>query len=180
MSKSLGNQIGVTDPPEEIFGKTMSLPDDAMDSYYRLLLGRDTPEQLSARDAKRELARSLVAWLYSQPDAEQAERAFDRVFLAKQAPEDVPELRLDGELLADAARAASPREEAPAGEVHLPAVIAKAFGVSRSEARRLLGEGAVSLDGERVGSDALDLPASALDGQILQVGKRRFVRLRAG
>jgi tyrosyl-tRNA synthetase len=186
MSKSLGNEIGVTDEPSEMYGKTMSLPDDAMPAYYRLLLGRGVPEQLPARDAKRELARSLVAWLHSPAQAEEAERAFDRVFLAKQAPEDLAELLLDGDLLVSASPASAPGESASdaravdGAQVHLPAVIAKAFGVSRSEARRLLSEGAVSLEGRRVDPDALDLPAAELDGQVLQVGKRRFVRLRAG
>jgi tyrosyl-tRNA synthetase len=173
MSKSLGNDIGVSEPPEQIYGKTMSVPDDAMDSYYRLLLGTPAPADLAPRDAKRKLARELVSWLYSEDAAAQAEQAFDRVFLAKQAPEDVADMRLDGELLVAAAGASG------ASEAHMPAVIAKAFGVSRSEARRLLAEGAVSLEGRRLDEDALDIPIEALDGQILQVGKRRFVRLHA-
>ncbi len=170
MSKSLGNEIGVSEAPEEIYGKTMSVPDDAMPSYYRLLLGVDAPAGLSPRDAKRKLARELVAWLHSEDAAERAERAFDRVFLERQVPEEIAELRLEGELLAE-------NEGAP--EAHLPAVIATAFGISRSEARRLLAEGAVSLDGARLGAEALDVPAASVDGQVLQVGKRRFVRLRA-
>jgi tyrosyl-tRNA synthetase len=174
MSKSLGNEIGVSDPPAEMYGKTMSLPDSAMESYFQLLLGRELPRDLSPRDAKRELARSIVAWLYSGGEAEEAERAFDRVFVAKEAPEEMPELRLDGELLVDSTDSSPETRQA-----HLPAVMAKAFGVTRSEARRLLAEGAVSLGGERVDADALDQPLEALDGRILQVGKRRFVRLRA-
>jgi len=174
MSKSLGNEIGVSDPPQEMYGKTMSLPDSAMESYFSLLLGRELPRELSPRDAKRELARSIVTWLYSQKDAEEAERAFDRVFVAKEAPEQMPELRIDGELLVDSADASPSSAQA-----HLPAVMAKAFGVTRSEARRLLAEGAVSLAGERVDAGALDQPLEALDGRVLQVGKRRFVRLRA-
>jgi tyrosyl-tRNA synthetase len=164
MSKSLGNQIAITDPPQEIYGKTMSLPDHAMDSYFRLLLGREPPAELAPRDAKRLLARGLVSWLYSPQAAEEAERSFDRVFLAKELPEEMPELVLDG---------AEPR-------VHLPAVIAEAFGVSRSEARRLLAEGAVSLGGRRVEANEMDVAPEMLDEQVLQVGRRRFVRLRAG
>jgi tyrosyl-tRNA synthetase len=164
MSKSLGNQIALTDDPQEIYGKTMSLPDHAMGSYFRLLLGREPPAELSPRDAKRTLARGLVSWLYSPAAAEQAELSFDRVFLAKELPHEMPELVLDG---------AEP-------SVHLPAVIANAFGVSRSEARRLLAEGAVSLAGRRVEPNEMDVSLDTLDGQVLQVGKRRFVRLRAG
>ena len=115
-----------------------------------------------------------MAWLYSQEHAEEAERAFDRVFVAKEAPEEMPELRMDGELLVDNADASPSSPQA-----HLPAVMAKAFGVTRSEARRLLAEGAVSLEGERVDAGALDRPVETLDGRVLQVGKRRFVRLRA-
>jgi tyrosyl-tRNA synthetase len=174
MSKSLGNEIGVSDTPQEMYGKTMSLPDSAMESYFRLLLGREPPPELSPRDAKRELARSIVSWLHSPQDAEEAERAFDRVFVSRQAPEEMAELRLEGELLVDTAGSSRAPKQA-----HLPAVMAKAFGVTRSEARRLLAEGAVSLEGERVDGAALDVPVEALDGRIMQVGKRRFVRLRA-
>ncbi len=166
MSKSLGNDIGVSEPPEEIYGKTMSVPDEAMRSYYSLLLGVEPPADLSPRDAKRKLARELVAWLHSEDAAERAEQAFDRVFLEREVPEDVPELRIEGDLLADASKA------------HMPALIAEAFGGSRSEARRLLSDGAVSLDGERLGAGDLDVPTDTLDGRVLQVGKRRFVRLR--
>jgi tyrosyl-tRNA synthetase len=187
MSKSLGNQIGVTDPPGEIYGKTMSVPDDAMDTYYRLLLGTAPPAELPARDAKRNLARGLVSWLYSPEAAEEAERSFDRVFRDKEVPEGIPDLFLATDLLTPAASAtraagssAPPSGATAAPEIHLPAVIAKAFGVSRSEARRLVAEGAVSLAGRRLEPHELDAPLASLDGQVLQVGKRRFVRLRAG
>ncbi len=80
-----------------------------------------------------------------------------------EVPEDVPEHPLGG----------------AGGDVHLPALLADAFGVSRSEARRSLGQGGVRLDGELVEADVLDVPAAALDGRVLQLGKRRFVRLRS-
>ncbi len=88
MSKSLGNQIGITDPPGEMYGKTLSIPDEAMGEYYRLLLHRDPPAagESSPRDAKRVLARELVDRLYSPADAEQAERDFDRVFIEHAIP----------------------------------------------------------------------------------------------
>jgi tyrosyl-tRNA synthetase len=164
MSKSLGNHIGITDPPEEIYGKTLSIPDTAMDDYYRLLLHRETPVELTPRDAKRLLARELVAWLYSPGQAEEAERHFDRVFVEHDTPEDIEEARF----------------AAGQGTVHLPELMAGAFGISRSEARRLIEQGGVSLDGAPLAPSQLDIDAAEADGQVLKVGKRRFRRLRAG
>ncbi|MHB1511318.1 MAG: tyrosine--tRNA ligase [Acidimicrobiales bacterium] len=161
MSKSLRNHIGLTEPPEEIYGKTMSIPDSALREYFSLLLDAPPPSGLPPRDAKRLLARELVAWLHGREEAEAAERAFDRLFVERRAPEEVAEARL------------------PDGDVHLPAVISDAFGISRSDARRLIDEGAVSLDRQRLGSGAYDLPARELDGRLLRVGRRRFRRLRA-
>jgi tyrosyl-tRNA synthetase len=160
MSKSLGNYVGVTDAPEEQYGKTLSLPDGAMGEWYRLLLHRAPDPSLSPRDAKRALAREIVARYHGADGAAAAEAHFDRVFVQRAAPDDVPE------------------RELPAGEVvHLPAVLADAFGMSRSEARRLISGGGVRLDEEVVGE--ADLPAAALEGRVLRAGKRRFVRLRA-
>src|SRR5262249_12913549 len=134
MSKSLGNQIGVTDPPAEMYGKVMSLPDEAMGDYYRLLLGRQADpdgrfDGLDARDAKHALARAIVAWLHSDADAADAAAHFERVHVQRQAPEEIPEAGIDG---AD-------------GTVHVPALIEREFGLSRSQARRLIDQGAVSL-----------------------------------
>jgi tyrosyl-tRNA synthetase len=158
MSKSLGNYVGVDEPPEEQYGKTLSLPDEAMGEWYRLLLRRDRDPSLSPRDAKRALAREIVA-RYHGPDAAQAAEAhFDRVFVQRQAPEEMPEATIDGD------------------PVHVPAVLADAFGMSRSEARRLIAQGGVRVDDDVV-QDA-DLAAAALDGRVLRAGKRRFVRLR--
>jgi tyrosyl-tRNA synthetase len=162
MSKSLGNQIGITDAPEEMYGKTMAIPDPAMEQYYLLLLGRELPAGLSARDAKRLLARELVAWLHGERAAAEAEAAFDRVFLAHEAPEEIEEARFTA------------RE----GTVHLPELIAGAFGVSRSEARRLIDGGGVWLDDEQLAPGEHDLAAERLDGRVLRVGRRRFRRLR--
>jgi tyrosyl-tRNA synthetase len=164
MSKSLGNHIGITDRPEEIYGKTLSIPDTAMDDYYRLLLHREAPTELTPRDAKRLLARELAAWLYSPAQAEEAERHFDRVFVEHGTPEEIEEARF------------------AAGQktIHLPELMAGAFGISRSEARRLIEQGGVSLDGAPLAPSQLDIDAAAADGQVLKVGKRRFRRLRAG
>jgi tyrosyl-tRNA synthetase len=165
MSKSLGNHIGVAEAPAEIYGKTLSIPDSATGPYYELLLGRAAPAGDSARDSKRALARGLVSWLYSDDAAAGAEADFDRVFVSGGAPAQMPEVPI------------APSCDS-AGSVHLPALLADAFGVSRSEGRRLLREGAVSIDGETVAADALDVPAATLHGRVLRAGKRRFARLR--
>jgi tyrosyl-tRNA synthetase len=168
MSKSLGNQIGILDPPGEMYGKTMAIPDSAMDEYYRLLLGREPPagaEQgaSAARDAKRELARELVAWLHSAEEARAAEEEFERVFVQREEPQDMRETEFAcGE-----------------GTVHLPELISREFGVSRSEARRLIDQGGVSLGDKPVAEGEHDVPCERAEGQVLRVGRRRFVRLRA-
>jgi tyrosyl-tRNA synthetase len=163
MSKSYGNDIGITDPPGEMYGKTLRIPDELLESWYGLLLGRPVPEDLGPRDAKRALARALVTRFHGAEAADEAEAGFDRVFIAHQAPADIPdhEFSVNGDL------------------VHLPELIAAAFGGSRSDARRKLQQGGVKLDGERVPAEPLDLPAESLDGRVLQVGKRQFARLRA-
>jgi tyrosyl-tRNA synthetase len=164
MSKSYGNHVGVTEPPAEVYGKTMSVPDSALASWYDLLLSTAPDAGLGPRDAKRALARALVARLYDEAAAEEAQAGFDRLFIARALPEDIP----DG------------RVPAANGDVNLPALIAELAGGSRSEARRLIAGGGVRLDGEQVAAGRLDLPAGDLDGRVLQVGKRRFWRLRAG
>jgi tyrosyl-tRNA synthetase len=169
MSKSLGNQIGVTDAPQEMYGKTMAIPDEALAQYYRLLLGREPAigagsGELSPRDAKRELARELVAWLHSPQDAEAAERHFDRVFVERGVPDELEEARFD----------------CVEGIVHLPGVIAREFGVSRSQARRMIDQGGVTLDEQQLASGQHDVPCEQADGRVLKVGRRRFRRLRAG
>jgi tyrosyl-tRNA synthetase len=166
MSKSLGNYVGVTDPPEEMFGKLMSLPDDAMGTYCELLLGQGVPEG-DPMAAKRALARRIVERFHHPAAAEAAEARFDTVHVAREIPADIPELSL----------AAADGAQEDGGDVHLPALIAGAFGISSSEARRLIAQGGVKLDGEAIAPDRLDLPAKELGGRVLQVGKRRFVRL---
>jgi tyrosyl-tRNA synthetase len=162
MSKSLGNHIGVTEPPEEMYGKTLSLPDTAMASWYRLLLGEPMPADLSPRDAKHALARRLVERFHSEAAAQGAAEHFERVFVQGDMPEDIEEARF----------------AAPDGAVHMPALIAESFGGSRSDARRKLAQGAVKLDGTALGPGDLDLAPERLDGAILQVGKRQFRRMR--
>jgi tyrosyl-tRNA synthetase len=169
MSKSLGNQIGVTDPPQEMYGKLMSIPDEAMAEYSGLLLGRqpaaaaDVDEELSPRDAKHALALAIVTWLCSEQEAAAAARHFERVIVAGDAPERIEEARFA-------------RDDAA---LHLPGLIAREFEISRSEARRLIDQGAVTLGDSSLGAGEHDVPVERADGQVLKVGKRRFRRLRA-
>ncbi|HET9120912.1 MAG TPA: tyrosine--tRNA ligase [Solirubrobacterales bacterium] len=165
MSKSLGNYVGVTDPPQEMFGKLMSVPDEAMGAYYELLLGEEAPAGHPA-EAKRALARRIIERFHGADAAREAEERFDTVHVSHGVPEDIPEVSLG-----DAAGAGGN------GEVHLPALIAETFEISSSEARRLIAQGGVKLDGESVDADSLDLPLEQLSGRVLQVGKRRFARL---
>jgi tyrosyl-tRNA synthetase len=162
MSKSLGNHVGVTDPPEEMYGRTLSLPDEAMAGWYRLLLDEHAPSELSARDAKHALARRLVERFHSPAAADAAAAHFDRVFVQHALPEEIEDA---GFSVTD-------------GVVHMPALIADALGRTRSDARRMLAQGAVRLDGEPLGAKDLDLAPARLDGAVLQIGKRQFRRLR--
>jgi tyrosyl-tRNA synthetase len=166
MSKSLGNYVGVTDAPEEMFGRLMSIPDEAMPEYYRLLLGSERPEG-PPNEAKRELGRRIVDRFHGEGAGAEAEAHFNRVHVQHAVPDEVPEIGL-GAYGADGN-----------GLVHLPRLLAGAFDVSSSEARRLLQQGAVKLDGEPLPAEPLDLETASLDGRVLQVGKRRFCRLRA-
>ncbi|MFL5895462.1 MAG: tyrosine--tRNA ligase [Thermoleophilaceae bacterium] len=162
MSKSFGNQIGITEPPGDMYGKTLRIPDTLLESWYDLLLGRRPPDDLGPRDAKRALARALVARFHGAAAAAEAEAAFDQVFIAHEMPDNVPEAAI----------------AANGGTLHLPEVIAAVFGGSRSEARRKLAQGGVKLDGAPLSAEPLDVPAAALDGRVLQLGKRQFARLR--
>jgi tyrosyl-tRNA synthetase len=160
MSKSKGNYIGITEPPEEMFGKTMSIPDAATPQWWELLAdGGDRPDD--PMEWKLELARRIVARWHGEEGAQAAEEHFTRVVRHHDAP---PEDQI-------------PRVPLPDGDpVHLPKLLVDAFGVaSTSEARRLLAQGGVKLEGEPVSE--LDLPRDRLAGALLQAGKRRFGRL---
>lgn len=177
MSKSLGNYVGIAEPATEQFGKLMSLPDPLLPRYLTLTTGW-APDQvaqiaraleagdLSPRDAKRLLART-VADLYHGPGAgDAAEAEFDRVFRAHEPPSDVPEHHLDPPGPAD-------------GPLRVAAVLHQAgLAKSNKEGRRLIQQGGVRLDGDVIEDPDLTLAATALDGRLLQVGKRRWVRLR--
>jgi tyrosyl-tRNA synthetase len=159
MSASRGNYIGLREAPEEQFGKAMRIPDSLLPQWYSLVMEAEPPGG-DPMEAKLELARFIVRRSHGEEAAQQAEDHFTRVVREGSAPDDVPEavLRADG-------------------EVHLPALLVEHLGVgSTSEARRLIAQGGVKVNGE-VAKD-LDLPQEALDGALVQAGKRRFKRFR--
>jgi tyrosyl-tRNA synthetase len=158
MSSSVGNNIPLAAPPEEQFGRTMRIPDSLLGDWWRLVAEQDVPPG-EPMQAKLALARWIVRRSHGEEAAERAEAHFTRVVREGEAPDEVPEHAL------------------PAGDpVHLPAVLGAAFGLSTSEARRLIAQGAVRVDGQAV-SD-LDQPRERLADALVQAGKRRFVRLR--
>jgi tyrosyl-tRNA synthetase len=173
MSKSLGNYIGIEDPPEEMFGKLMSVSDALMWRYFELLSFRDSADiaalrqsvdaGANPRDIKFQLGRELVGRFHGKADAERAQQAFIARFQKGAMPEDIPELNL----------------AAPDGGLPLSQLLKQAGLVpSTSEARRMVKQGAVRIDGERV-SDP-DLACRAGTDHVYQVGKRRFARVRLG
>jgi tyrosyl-tRNA synthetase len=157
MSSSVGNNIPLTAAPEEQFGRTMRISDDLLEDWYRLVVEAPVPpgDPLAAKLA---LARWIVTRSHGEDAAKSAEDHFTRVVREGRAPDDVPEFALP-----------------PGDPVHLPALLAAAFGLSTSEARRLIAQGAVKIADAPVSE--LDLPRAALEGALLQAGKRRFVRL---
>jgi tyrosyl-tRNA synthetase len=157
MSSSVGNNIPLTAAPEEQFGRTMRIPDSQLEEWYRLVVQRPVPAG-DPMDAKLELARFIVTRSHGEDAARQAEEHFTRVVREGKAPEEIPEVALPDD-----------------DPVHLPGLLAAAFGVSTSEARRLIAQGGVSLDGEAIAE--LDLPRERLEHAVLQAGKRRFARL---
>jgi tyrosyl-tRNA synthetase len=159
MSKSVGNYIGVTDPPGEMFGKLMSIPDPLMHDYYSLLLGRPVPEGEPV-EQKRELARSLVSKFHGEPAVAGAEELFDAL-VRREVPDDAPEVRL-------------PDDE----EIWIVDLITHSgFAGTNGEARRFIKGGAVRVGGSVVRDERLSLSSKELEGQVLQVGKRRYARL---
>jgi tyrosyl-tRNA synthetase len=161
MSASRRNYIALLEEPEEQFGKTMRLPDELLPHYFRLVMQSDEdPLAGDPMASKLRLARFIVARAHGEEAAQAAEEHFTRVVREGQAPEEVPEMGL------------------PDGDpVHVPALLAAAFGLTTSEARRLIAQGGVRLNGDAL--TELDLPRAALEGALLQAGKRRFARLTA-
>jgi tyrosyl-tRNA synthetase len=157
MSASRGNYIGLKEAAEEQFGKTMRIPDTLLEQWYRLVVEAPPPEG-DPLAAKLALARFIVTRSHGEEAADAAEEHFTRVVREGQAPDDVPDVPL------------------PEGDpVHLPALLSTAFGISTSEARRLIAQGGVRLNGDVLAE--LDVPRSTLAGALVQAGKRRFARL---
>ncbi len=159
MGKSLGNYIGINEPPEEIYGKTMSIPDQLIEKYLRLISGLSSPEveaalKLKPRDAKAALARQLVRRLHGEEAAARAESAFTRQFVRKQEPETVEEHQITG----------------PADIISL--LVDAGIAKSRNEARRLAQQGGVRKNSEKV-----DENAQATTGDVISA-RRRFIRLK--
>lgn len=167
MSKSLGNYVGIEEPPDEIFGKVMSIPDSLMPRWYQLLLG-ERPEHIAAhidagenpRNLKARLAKRLVARFWGEEEANRAEQTFDRTFRDREIPEDAPIV---------------PWRDALA-RVSALDLLSQLPGIpSRQEARRLLMQGAVTVDGERVEMGA---EVELKQGSWIKVGKRRYFRVQ--
>lgn len=177
MSKSYGNYIGVTDEPADMFGKVMSIPDELMVKYFRLASTLPVDEvdaieaglaadELHPNTVKRGLARNIVAAYYDEAAAQAAEEQFDLVFKRHAVPDDIPEYQAD----------LTPNDE---GLVYLAKLLADAgLAASVGEARRLIDGGGVKIDGEAVPAKRYNVEPSVLQGATVQVGKRKFVRIR--
>jgi tyrosyl-tRNA synthetase len=161
MSSSLGNNISLTAPPEEQFGRAMRISDELLPEWYCLVLEEpaEVVEAAGPLEAKLRLARAIVARSHGDEAAKRAEEHFNRVVREGRAPDDVPEVALDAD-----------------GSVYLPALLVEHLGVaSTSEARRLIAQGGVRIDGEPLSE--LEVEAERLDGAVVQAGKRRFARV---
>ena len=158
MSSSVGNNIPLAAAAEEQFGRTMRIPDALLGEWYRLVLEADLEDGGDPLAAKLVLARAIVTRSHGPDAARAAEEHFTRVVRQGQAPEEMAEAPLP-----------------PEDPVHLPALLATHFGLSTSEARRLIGQGGIKVDGEVVSE--FDVPRARLSEAVLQAGKRRFVRL---
>jgi tyrosyl-tRNA synthetase len=176
MSKTFGNQVGLTEPPEEQFGKTMSIPDELIPTWFRLCTGLP-PEELDAieggladgslhpAEQKRRLGREIVTRYHGEDAARAAEEHFDRVHREHALPEDVREAAIPPEAIQD-------------GRVWLPRLLsATGLASSNADAKRLIEQGGVRLDNEPVGDPDQELAPEDLAGRVLQVGRRRFLRL---
>ncbi|MCD6541380.1 tyrosine--tRNA ligase [Candidatus Bipolaricaulota bacterium] len=166
MSQSRGNYIGIDEPPEEQFGKLMSIPDELMPQYVTLLTDLDWGEleKLHPKEAKKRLAWEIVAWLHGEEAADRARRHFERVFEQEKPPEEMPEVRVPPELVDDA------------GTVWIIDLLSVSGLVSsRSEARRLVEQGGVWIDGEKVASRDARIPLR--EPVVLRVGRRRFAKV---
>ncbi len=170
MSKSYNNYIGISDTPQDIFGKTLSIPDNLIYNYYELATDISNIElanirkqleddSINPRNIKRELAKTLVRMYHDNQAAIEAEAEFDKVFIKKEVPDDIPEYNFDN----------------TASEVSiLDLIVEVKFASSKGEARRLVSQGGVSIDGEKV--EDVTAQIQVKNGSILKVGKRKFIK----
>ncbi|MFH0809098.1 MAG: tyrosine--tRNA ligase, partial [Pseudomonadota bacterium] len=175
MSKSLGNDVGLTDPPGEMFGKLMSIPDDIMWRYFALAtkmapgeisdLERTVSDGMNPRDAKERLAREVVTIYHGPAEAERAADEFKRVFGMKEVPEDVPVAKL-------------PASKLSGGTIWVVDLL-QSLGLapSKAEARRVIEGGGVSIGGEKVTDTEAELERSAFEGKVVRKGRKTFVRV---
>jgi len=171
MSKSYNNYIGISDSPKEMYGKTLSIPDVLIYNYYELATNVSNEDlkrireklndkNVNPRDIKRQLARTLVEMYHSKEAAAEAEEEFDKIFIKKEIPDDIPEYKLDNN---------SP-------ELGILDLILKVnFAPSKGEARRLVTQGGVSLDGEKI--EDITTIIKLKKESILRVGKRKFIKI---
>ncbi|HWP46602.1 MAG TPA: tyrosine--tRNA ligase [Candidatus Limnocylindrales bacterium] len=171
MSKSLNNYVGITDPPQEMYGKILSIPDKLIYDYFELLTDTSEEElarikadlqnpQVNPRDLKRRLAREIVTIYHSAEDAKKAEAEFDRIFVEKEVPSEIQEYT----------------PEVQGDKIWIvKLLVSSGMATSNTDARRLIAQGAVSLNGERVQDENLELPLNR--DFILKVGKRRFLKV---
>jgi tyrosyl-tRNA synthetase len=159
MSSSLRNNIPLTAPPEEQFGRAMRIPDELLPDWYRLVMEQELPAGADPMAAKLELARFIVRRSHGDEGVERGEEHFTRVVREGRAPDEseIPEVSVDG------------------GDVYLPELLRAQFGQSNSHWRRVIEQGGVKLDGEPV--HELEVPAERLAGRLIQAGKRHFVRV---
>lgn len=165
MSKSLGNAIGVTEPPEQIYGKVMSIPDALMFRYYELLTdeGLAAVKTMHPMEAKQKLAALLVRQFHGEPAAQAAQKHFNQVFRKRETPEEIKEFKVPASLIKE-------------GKLSLIDLLAESkLAPSRAEAKRLIQQGAVDLDGTRLTDPQAHV--SPKSGSILKVGKRQFLKL---
>ncbi len=170
MSKSYNNYVGISDSPKEMFGKTLSIPDELIYTYFELATDVSNDELLKVknqldeklinpRDLKRYLAKTLIRMYHNREASEEAEKEFDKIFIQKEIPDDIPEIKLDN-----------------GSEIGILDLILKVnFAPSKGEARRLVAQGGVSIDGEKIE----DINAQILldKNKVLKVGKRKFIKI---
>ncbi len=169
MSKSYGNYIGISDTPKDMYGRALSIPDTLLENYFTLCTDIPNTEltKISAsitdgsanpRDLKRYLARTIVSLYHNAEAAVAAEDEFDRIFIKKEIPDDIPELGIE-------------ESELPISDL----IMRAGFAPSKSEARRLIQQGGVSLAGEKISDPNATVPMT--DGAVLKVGKRKFLKI---